>query len=471
MKAGSKYLFKNLGFLTLGQFGTKILNFFLIPLYTNVLSTAEYGTFDFYNTTILLVVPLITGNIADAALRFPLDEDADLNKICKIVLKYCFFGTFLFVLFSLINNVFGIIPALKEYTLFLILMFIVRTFDSALINLGRGLDCIKHIAISGVICTAVMIGLNLLFLLSLDMGLTGYFLANIIGMAVQSLYLLVTTKILKYLRKGARDKALEKQMLAYSRPLLVNNISWWVTSMSDRYIVIWFCDMAANGIYSVGYKIPSILNIFQIAFNQAWTLSAVKDYDQEDKSGFFINLYNYYNFAMLCTCSLLIICSKFLATILYAKDFYMAWQFVPFLLVATFFGSLSGYIAGIFAAVKESKVVAKTTVCGAICNIVMNIILVPAIGPLGAAIATMISYALIWALGLYNVKKYIRLKISLFRDILSYVILLAQSVLLFYTEQTGQAYVAEIVLFIVIIILYWKQVRGLLQKIRSRMNK
>ena len=241
--------------------------------------------------------------------------------------------------------------------------------------------------------------------------------------------------------------------------------------MSDRYVIIWFCDLAVNGIYSVAYRIPSILSIFQSAFNQAWTLSAVKDYDREDKSGFFINLYNLYNFGMLCSCSVLIICSKFLASVLFAKDFYMAWQYVPFLVVSTFFGSLSGYIGGIFAAVKAPKAVAKTTVCGAVSNIILNVILVPMVGPLGAAIATMISYTLIWALGVYYVKKYICLRISLVRDVLSYLILLIQSVLLFYTEKVPGLYGVELILLGVMIVMYREQVSGLIKKAGKRTGK
>ena len=77
-------------------------------------------------------------------------------------------------------------------------------------------------------------------------------------------------------------------MIAYSAPLVLNAIGWWVNSASDRYVVTWLCGLAVNGIYSVGYKIPSIINVFQTIFNQAWFLSAVKEFDPQDKDGFFI---------------------------------------------------------------------------------------------------------------------------------------------------------------------------------------
>ena len=96
-----------------------------------------------------------------------------------------------------------------------------------------------------------------------------------------------------------------------------STIAWWVNSVSDRYVVVLFCGLGVMGVYSVASKIPSILNIFQTIFNQAWTLSAVKDFDPNDENGFFTRMYNSYNVLMIILCSILIMMSKLLAVILY----------------------------------------------------------------------------------------------------------------------------------------------------------
>jgi len=69
-----KYLLKNVGIMTLASFGTKILSFLMVPLYTNILSTEAYGTYDIYQTTLFLIVPVLSLNIADGIMRFSLDE-------------------------------------------------------------------------------------------------------------------------------------------------------------------------------------------------------------------------------------------------------------------------------------------------------------------------------------------------------------------------------------------------------------
>ena len=79
-----KYLIKNMGLLTLSSFATKLLSFFLVPLYTSVLSTGEYGTYDLFNTTIGLLFPILTLDIQEGVLRFALDKDNDNRDVFAI---------------------------------------------------------------------------------------------------------------------------------------------------------------------------------------------------------------------------------------------------------------------------------------------------------------------------------------------------------------------------------------------------
>jgi len=219
--------------------------------------------------------------------------------------------------------------------------------------------------------------------------------------------------------------------------MTLNSVSWWVNSVSDRYIVTAMCGIVENGIYSVAYKIPSILSMFQLIFSQAWTLSAVQDFDKDDRNGFFSKMYGFYNVAMCIVCSVLIILARPIAHILYAKDFFAAWRYVPFLLVSVVFGSLSGYLGGIFAAVKDSKSFATSTVAGAVLNIVLNIVLIHFIGTLGAAVATAAAYILVWAMRMYKAKKMMRLDVAIAKDCAVYMILVAQCVVVLLDDRLG----------------------------------
>ena len=453
-KRGKRYLAKNMVFLTVGQFGTKILSFFLVPLYTNVLSSAEYGMYDLYSVTVSLFIPILTLNISDATLRFLLGKDAKKSSVISISVKTCVFSIAIFALLIAVNSVSDTFPIFNEYRLFLLLMFAVNGLNGVLLNIARGLDRIKDVSVSGVICSAVMIILNLIFLLPMHLGLKGYYLATISGSAVQILYLSVALGIHKFIRFREKSTAINKEMLRYSCPMMLNSVSWWVNSVSDRYIVTWFCGLVENGIYSVAYKIPSILTIFQNIFSQAWTLSAIQDFDRDDKDGFFSDMYRFYNTGMVLICSALIILTKPLAQILFAKDFYAAWRFVPFLLISTVFGALGGYIGGIFAATKKSSFFAVSSFTGAAVNILLNVILIKIFGTIGAAVATFASYFAVWLMRIVYVRKLICLRINFFTDGIAYGILLIQSVIILLSNSVLFSFTANILLLFLIVILY-----------------
>lgn len=464
-----KYFLKNIGLMTLSNFASKILSFLLVPLYTSVLTTADYGLYDIYTTTAFLLVPLLSGAVSQAALRFSMDADSDRRQVFSEAVRTFIRASLIVVVAVVINAWLNLVPLFNEYPIFFILYYVFCLLSDILLSFARGIDCIFDVAIAGIISSVVIIVLNVTLLLVFPMGVSGYFIANISAFVVVSIYLIIRLKLWRYLTTG-RDKSLSGEMAEYSRPLIFDQIAWWINNVSDRYIVTWICGAAANGIYSVAFKIPSILNVFQSIFNQAWTLSAVKEID-ESPGEFYSRIYSIYNCGLVLLCSLLLVGDKVVALILYANDFYQAWQYAPLLTISVVFSCLCGVFEGIFAAAKETKILASTTIVGAVINIAMNLILVRYYGPLGAAFSTMVSYGLVWFARLRKASSIVRLNIHLSRDLASYAILLLQSFLLILITDPVYMYAIEVLLLILIVLLYVKDLKvlvsGLLSKIKS----
>ena len=457
---GIKYLAKNVGLISIGTFSTSLLSFFLVPLYTSVLSTTDYGNYDLINTTVALLMPFLTLSIEEPVMRFTLDNgNKDIKDVFTVGIKHVVIGILLAGAFAAINHFLGIFQVIDDFWSLFILMYSFTSICNVLTFFARGLERVSDVAISGALGTLVSIICNIVFLLPLHMGLLGYFLANIAGTATQSLFVFFRVQCWKYfgsLRNINREQ--EKRMIRYSTPMIANTVSWWVNNASDRYIVTWLSGVSVNGLYSVAYKIPSILNVFQRIFLQAWTISAVKDYDPEDKNGFFSNLYNSFNFLMVFSCSALIMLDKPIAHILYAKDFYGAWVYVPFLMISIVFSALNGYMGGIFSAVNNSKLYAISTAIGAVVNTVLNIVLVYSVGALGAAIATAVGYWVVWVVRRRYMLKYIHIKMRLVRDYISYVLLVIQAIILInLTGNNPALYTIQFGMIVLIIILYTKE--------------
>lgn len=469
--SGYRSFAKNVGLLTIANFGTKFLSFFLVPLYTSVLTTAEYGIYDLVNTTIGILIPVLTQNIVDAVLRFSIGSGDGASKVLGIGLRHLLISLVPVCIFLGANYAVCFLPSIRELSLLIFLMYLSQALSGMVLYYARGANRFGDIAVSSVFCSVITLCLNVVFLVFLKWGLPGYFVANIVGPLLQSIFLLVRVGF-----HGASpvrvDKGLERSMLEYSRPLVANSAAWWVNNVSDRYIVTFFCGLSANGIYSLASKIPSILSIFQTIFNQAWTISAVEEFDPEDSNGFFSGMYSVYNCGMVVLCSAIILMDVPLAGFLYSGEFFKAWEYVPFLTIAIVFGAVSGYVEGIFAAVKDSKRCAQTTVVGAVSNIVINLALVPLIGPLGSAIATAACYGLTWYLRMRALRDYIHLHIDYRRDYISYAILVAQGVLLLVLhDNLVVMYTAQIVCLMFIVAMYRHDLVRIIRKLGTVARK
>ena len=473
MKEKYKYLTKNVLIFAVSSFGTKFLSFLLVPFYTSVLTTAEYGIADIITTTATLMMYICTVNIADAVLRFAIERKKDQSEILVFGIRVLFIGSLVAILFLTITAQLRIADWPLMYYIFIFLYFWSTALYQIMTSYLRALDKVMEVAVAGIISTAAMIAGNIIFLLVIKIGIYGYLISMVIGPIIASIYCIAKAKVKgrDYIRSVC-STAVQKEMLQYCAPLIFNNIALWINAFLDKYFVTAICGVEANGIYAVASKIPTILSTFYTVFSQAWTLSAIREFDVEDSDGFFGKTYKIYNAAITMVCSVIILFNVPLARVLYAKDFFEAWNYSSVLLISIMFNAMTAFLGSIFSAVKDSKVIASTTVVSAVCNIVLNALLIPKFGALGAAIATVASYMVMWALRLGYAKKYIKMSVSLVKDCIVYVLLITQVAL---EHTAGHGYIGQVVIVIAIIVIYRKYVGAilgqLLQKVKAKMSR
>ncbi len=465
-----KKLIGNIGFLTLSNFASKILTFLLVPLYTSILSTGEYGAFDLINTIVLLCTPIFTLSIQEGILRFSLEENADYKKILSIGFKYGNIGASCMIFIIALNALFRINTFLMTYSIPLFMLYLSASYGGIISYFVRGLGEVKSLSIGSCISVFCTILFNIVFLVKFELGLNGYFAATIIGNSVSVIYYIFKQKLWTYVSLKEKNSEYEKRLVKYSLPMIANTISWWVNGAADRLFVTTLCGISANGIYSVAHKIPSILTTVQGIFTQAWSISAVQDFDSEDKSGFYSTTYLIYNSMLVLICSFAMVFNKFIAKLMFANDFFSAWEIAPFLVISTLFSGMSGYLGGILSALKKTDTFAKTSAITAVVNIILNFVLVPLTGALGASIATAVAFAIMWAGRLKTVKNYVKLNIDLRKDIFGYGIIVFQAVLLIVVKSDNLFAGHQFVLFFILIALYFKDYYHIMQTLFKKVN-
>ncbi len=470
MKKNSKYgdLSKNTLLFTINSFGSKLITFLLVPLYTNVLSTNDYGTADLMTSTAQLLIPLLTLNIQDAVLRFSLDKTKDPKKIISIgctinSISMCLLGITLFLL-----SYFGILSFGKEYIIFLFFSFAFGGIQNSLQMYMKAVDNVKVLVYSGLASTLFSCVSNLLLLLVFKVGILGYLISNLIGHFVAIFMMFFFGKIYRDVR-FTTDTKLIKEMFVYSAPLAINSVAWWINTASDKYIITFFCGAAINGIYSVAYKIPTILSTFQTIFYNAWSVSAITEFDKDDKDGFIGNIYSLYMCVSTIGCSLILIFNKFLASMLYAKDFYDAWRSVPFLLLGVAFNGIALFEGCLFTAVKKTKEVSRTTIVGAIVNTIANFILIPLFASSGAAFATMIGYLTVWIVRTISLQKIVHMRVNWMKQVVCIIVLVVQVFLALKTNII--TIVFQISCLMVLVILQYTSIKKVFRRLLTSVKR
>ncbi|MGO6413635.1 oligosaccharide flippase family protein [Streptococcus pneumoniae] len=440
----SKYkeLAKNTGIFALANFSSKILIFLLVPIYTRVLTTTEYGFYDLVYTTIQLFVPILTLNISEAVMRFLMKDGVSKKSVFSIAVLDIFIGSIAFALLLLVNNLFSLSDLISQYSIYIFVIFVFYTLNNFLIQFSKGIDKIGVTAISGVISTAVMLAMNVILLVVFDWGLLGFFIANVCGYVIPCIYIVSRLRLWE-LFEIKIDKKLQWEMVYYALPLVLNILSWWVNNTSDRYIVTAIVGIQASAIISVAYKIPQILFTISAIFIQSWQISAIKIQEDKSDTTFVSNMLLYYNALLLIIASGIILFVKPISNILFGISFYSAWELVPFLIISSLFNAISGCIGAIMGAKMDTHNIAKSALVGMIANIILNIVLTFLMGPQGITISTLIASFLIFYMRKDSVKE---INSETYRAIyLSWILLVVEACLLIYMDFIIGALIAMVI--------------------------
>lgn len=459
----ANYLIKNTVIFTIGNLATKFISFFLVPLYTNTLSTTEYGTVDLVSTICNVLAPIMILNISESVMRFSLDREADYSQILSIGILIYFFSLILGLLIFPINS---LVPLTDEYSIYIYFNTVMYAGSQLFLCYLRGKERLAAYAIGGVIQTLTLACFNIFFLLNLKLGIHGYFLSMILSSAITMFYAGVSGKVWTVIYHFSINKNLFMQMVKYSIVLIPNTFMWWIMNASDRIMVTAIVGAAANGIYAISYKLPTLVSTFTGIFNQAWSYSAIKEEGSEDEVEFNNKVLNtLISFSMLVGIGLLTVAKPFLK--LYVSFAYFeAWRYIPFLTIGCIYLTLGTFMATSYTVHKDSFGYLFSAMFGAVFNIALNFWLIPAIGVYGAAIPTCVSYIAVFVFRAIHTKKYIRYKILTVEFIVGSILLLVTSFLMFFENMVG--FIIQIGLFIIAVYFYAQIWVPILKKIFRR---
>ena len=439
-----KYLVKNTLIFSMGNLGTKLITFFLVPLYTSALSTQEYGTVDLITTIVIIAVPIIFLNIGEAVMRFALDKDADSDGIMSIGCCVIAFSALPGVALAFAMHFY---KPVSEYAFYIFLYSVTMGCCQVLLCYLRGKEMLLEYSIGSILQTLCIAGLNIIFLLVLKKGINGYLTAYIISYAITVVYCIIVSDVLRIFKNFHINKKLAKEMIEYSVVLIPNSFMWWIMNSSDRIMVTSMISVAANGIYAISYKLPTLVTTLTSIFNQAWSYSAIKEEGSSDEDEYNNKVFKILTCAVMLIGISVIAFSKLFLKIYVAESYYSAWQYIPFLAVGCVYLTLGTFMATSYTVHKDSFGYLFSGMFGAILNVTLNFVLIPKIGVYGAALATGISYIAVFVFRLFHTRKYIYYDIKNKEFLFGSIALLVVSILVF-VDSIMALFIQVVVVFV-----------------------
>ena len=419
-----KVLLSNTVVFAVGNILVKLIAFFLMPVYTLALTTEEYGVSELLNSTTEIIIPLVTVCIIEALYRFSIDKNADYKSLFANSFRIIVVGDIVVTIGCIISK----IIFSYEYAFYFWSLYICTTFYKMTTQFARGLGHVKRYAFYGVLNSLSLVICNIIFLLILHGGIGAYLSSFTIAYGIAGVVAFIMSKEYKYFSLKKGDTQQLREMLRYSIPSIPNMISWWINSVSDRYILMLFWNASVVGLYTAASKLPAMMNLISSIFQQAWQYSTAKEIESEDKTDFFSTVLRGYLYICMCACAGLILFNKVICRILLKTEFYNAWRFVPLLLFAAMFGCISTYFGTFYQALKKNTMLMISTVAGAIINIILNFVLIPFYGEVGAAIATVISYIVVTVVRVIDLRKKVQLDVQWWRVFVQIVIVMMMMV-------------------------------------------
>lgn len=319
----------------------------MLPLYTAVLDTTEYGTFDLLVTYGTLLLPLVNWQFDQGIFRFMLDCRGDRAEQTRLFSSVIVANTAQSVAYAILLAVIARFLQI-ENSGFLLVYVILHVYTALFMQFARGLGKNGIYAVASFISASGTVLFNVVTLVVLKMGLRGLILATLAAQILTVLYLVAAIRPWQYFQIRQATKKTFSEVCRYSLPLIPNNLARWVVNVSDRTIVSYVLGVAVNGIYTVANKFSNVFIQFYNIFNLSWTESVSLHFQDEDRDEFLSEMITTMYKLFSCACLGIVACMPFIFPIMINERYADAYPQIIILMYAMLLRVIVGLYSCIY---------------------------------------------------------------------------------------------------------------------------
>lgn len=442
---------KAIGLYAIGNLGSKLITFLMVPLYTYYVNASDYGFYDICLTLIFFAIPFMTLQMRDGAFRFLVDADDDKRR--SIVITFAYRVMFVSSIVAIIVGGCVEMFVSVQYLWLAILLLIVMSFYEVVVQITRGLGNTVSFVGAGIISSLGIGVFSVVFVVFFDMGIEGVFIANILARVVALGYIEIKDRIIcRYLVAKPDYGTIRNEILKYTLPLIPGLVFWWIIGSTDRLFIEHYLGLSANGLYAVAFRLVSVLQVLATIFYQAWQETALRQYDSDDRDKFFSDMFNNYLYVLLCVSIVFVFSLRMCYGWLVSAEFSTSAQYLYPMAVSLVLFALVAFMDMGYQCAKDTKRTLPAIILAAVINLVLNFTLIRYIGLWGVVTTSIVTYLVLLVYRIYDMRRYFKLRLYK-RSMIPVVLLLVGFVL--YCATTSMVIDIIMVAFVSLVFIFF----------------
>ncbi len=393
----SRLLAKHSLIYGMGTAVNKILALALLPIYTQYLTTHDYGIKELIGLTTDIIGTLVSTSIASAFFRFYFEYQDEKDRNLVLSSSYLFMGGFGLALILVLSCA---APFMAEYILdspslsFYFLIAFASMWFQIINGIGYNYQRAKLQSAWFITLTIgkliLAVCLNVYFIIFLHLGVLGILFSTLIS----SVVLFFILNIPQLIHTGLRfSSKVIKEMLVFSFPLVWSQVGAFIVHLSDRFFIKAFCSISDAGLYSLGYRFGTIPSSFvSEPFNQVWQPRRLEIYKEHGSEIMFGRIFTYFLVLISFVGLGVAVLARDVLMIMSTRHFWSAYRIVPIIIIAnTIYACNNHFNIGLIIT-KKTKYFAYINFSNGILILMLNFLLIPQYGVLGAAYATLLGF-------------------------------------------------------------------------------
>lgn len=399
VKGESKLLARHSLVYGLGNLLSKVTGFLMIPVYTRFLSPSDYGTLELLTLTSEVISIIITGRISSGIARFYFQYEGEREReeviSTSIVTVAVASGIGLILAAAFRDKLSQVVLGDPAFGYFFLVSFL-GLWVSLVSEVGflylRIIKASEKYVVWSTTKLVLSLSLNIYFIVGLHIGVIGILYSQVAASGL----ILVGVVLPLLARIGVRfSSSILAEMAKFTLPLVPSSLANMIVLVADRFLLRSLVSLSETGIYSLANRFAAIPGYFISApFMQIWTVRRMEVYKEQNAEEVMGRVFTYFCALMAAVGLGVAVLARDAIQIMANQEFWSAWKVVPILVLAqvvlSFFQHLN---IGILIA-KKTKYFLYIDSLNAVFSLGLYYYLIPKYGVYGAAIGSLVSYAL-----------------------------------------------------------------------------